>query len=391
MRIGVNCFLLQKNIGGMRQYFFRLFRELLINDSENSYVFFYFRHNIKELENLGTDKWKDGAILLNNQGEVKLHFDKIDLYFCPFGALWPRPVPKPSVVGLSDIQEKFFPEFFTSQDMWSREMHYRPSTKAADQVITVSEFSKNSIAKFHRIPRDKIHVAYHAADEFFYSNESKIKEASIPLPERYIFYPANRWLHKNHDNLLKALAILKKDKSIAIDCVLTGFDYPNGYPLKKNIEAYGLTKQVHDLGYVSLDELKYIYQNAAMLCFPSLFEGFGMPLVEAMACGCPVACANVTSIPEVVGDAALLFNPHDPNDIAQCILKILSNDDTADKLREMGMERAKLFSQSKSAAKHLEIFKMAASSYQKRRYFYYRFIYEPIHNARMYCKRKHID
>jgi len=391
MRIGVNCFLLQKNIGGLRQYFLRLFRELLTNDMDNSYVFFYFKHNIEELEDLGTDKWKDGAILLNNQDEIRQHFNKIDLYFCLFGALWPRPVPKPSVVGLSDIQERFFPEFFTSRDIWSREMHYRPSTKAADQVITVSEFSKKSIAKFHRIPNDKIHVAYHAADEFFYSSDIKGKKTFIQLPGRYIFYPANRWLHKNHNNLLKALSILKTEHNLTVDCVLTGFDYPTGYPLKRNIEEYGLTKQVHDIGYVSRDDLKYVYQNAAMLCFPSLFEGFGLPLLEAMACGCPVACANVTSMPEVVGDGALLFDPHDPNDIAQCILKILSDDGTADKLRKMGMEKARLFSQSKSAARHLEVFKMAAVTYRKRRYFYYRYLYEPIHNTKMYCKRKIIE
>ena len=391
MRIGVNCFLLQKNIGGMRQYFFRLFNELLRNDSENSYVFFYFKHNIEELDSLGTEKWKEGAILLNDQDEISRHFDKIDVYFCLFGALWPRPVPKPSVVGLSDIQEKFFPEFFTSQDLWNRELHYIPSTKAADQVVTVSEFSKNSIAKFHRIPTDKIHVAYHAADEFFYSHESKGKEAFIQLPDRYIFYPANRWLHKNHDNLLKALTILKAEQKLAVDCVLTGFDYTTGYPLKKNIEEYGLTNQVHDLGYVSLDELKYIYQNAAMLCFPSLFEGFGMPVLEAMACGCPVACANVTSIPEVVGDAALLFDPHDPKDIAQCIMKLLFDENIANRLRKKGMERVKLFSQSKSAAKHLEVFKMAAATYRKRRYFYYRYLYEPIHKSKMYCKRRIIE
>ena len=388
MRIGVNCFLLQKNIGGLRQYFLRLFRELLTNDSENSYVFFYFRHNIEELDNLGTEKWKDGAILLNNQDEIRQHFARIDLYFCPFGVLWPRPVPKPSVVTLVDIQEKYFPEFFTRQDIWNRELHFMPSTKASDQIITISRFSKDSISLFHRIPREKINVAYLAADEFFYSNESKIKEASIPLPERYVFYPANRWLHKNHDSLLKALAIIKTKQKRAVDCVLTGFDYPTGYALKKKIKAYGLTKQVHDIGYVSVDELKYVYQNAAMLCFPSLFEGFGMPLLEAMACGCPVACANVTSMPEVVGDAALFFNPHDPNDIAQCILNILSDDGTADKLREMGMERARLFSQSKSAARHLEVFEMAASSYRKRRYFYYRYLYEPIHNSKMYYKKK---
>jgi glycosyltransferase involved in cell wall biosynthesis len=391
MRIGVNCFLLQENIGGLRQYFLRLFRELLLNDIENSYVFFYFRHNIEELKNLGTDNWKKGAILLNDQNEINKHFDKIDVYFCPFGALWPRPVPKPSVVSLVDIQEKFFPQFFTPLDLWNRDMHYKPSTKVADQVITISEFSKNSFAKFHRISRDKIHVVYLAADEFFYSTGTKNKEASIPLPKKYIFYPANKWLHKNHDNLLKALVILKREQNLIVDCVLTGFDYPTGYPLKKKVETYELTKQVHDLGYISLDDLKYTYQNASLLCFPSFFEGFGMPLLEAMAYGCPVTCSNVTSIPEVVGDAALFFNPHDPEDIARCILKLLSDEDSANRLRKKGAERAKKFSQSKSAAKHLEVFKMATASYRKRRYFYYRYLNEPVHRIRMIYKRKLLE
>ena len=179
MRIGVNCFPLQQNIGGLKQYFLRLFRELLTNDMENSYVFFYFKHNIEELEDLGTDKWKEDAIMLNDQNEISEYHDRIDLYFCPFGTLWPRPVPKPSVVTLVDIQEKYFPEFFTNQDLWNRELHFIPSTKAVDQVITISEFSKNSISIFHRIPNVKIHVVYLAADEFFNSNDVKYKETTI--------------------------------------------------------------------------------------------------------------------------------------------------------------------------------------------------------------------
>jgi glycosyltransferase involved in cell wall biosynthesis len=387
MRIGVNCFLLQKDIGGLKQYFLQLFNELLKSDDRNSYVFFYFKHNIQELKKLKTDKWKENSILLNDQNEIMQHLEKIDVYFCIFGALWPRPVPKPSVLGLVDIQEKFFPQFFTKQDLWNREMHFMPSTRCADQVVTISEFSKKTMVKFHRIHSHKVHVAYLAADEFFYDSATNINKSSISLPENYIFYPANRWLHKNHDNLLKALVILKREHNLLIDCVLTGYDGPNGYPLKGNVEAYGLTNQIHDIGYVSRDELKYIYKNASMLCFPSLFEGFGMPLVEAMACGCPVACSNVTSIPEVVGDAALLFNPEDPEDIAQSILKLLTEKIIKNKLRKKGIERAKLFSQRVTAAKHVEAFKKAAVSFRKKRYYYYKCFYEPIHRIKMLYKK----
>lgn len=365
----------------MKQYFHRLFKELLENDKDNSYVFFYFEHNRDELLNLGTDKWKDRAILLRNQDEVRKHLDKIDLYFCPFGAIWPRPVPKPSVVTVHDIQEQFFPQFFTKEALWSRDYHYKPSMKIADKVITISEFSKDSIVRFHGISEEKIHVAYHG----FYMTDKK--QVSFPLPDKYIFYPANRWLHKNHDNLLRALVILKKEKGIAVDCVFTGFDVPGGYPLQEKVDEYELTDQIKIIGYVNVENLKFIYKNAAMLCFPSLFEGFGMPLVEAMASGCPVACSNTTSIPEVVGSAALLFDPTSPNEIADRVFRILSDSSLSDELRKKGLEQAKLFSVKKMAAVHKDTFNLAANSYKKRKYFYYKYIYEPILKYKMKYKK----
>lgn len=385
MRIGVNCFQLKKDIGGLKQYFHRLFKELLENDNDNSYVFFYFEHNCDELANLGTDKWKDKAILLSNQDEVRKHLDKIDLYFCPFGAIWPRPVPKPSVVTIVDIQEQFFPQFFTKEALWSREYHYKPSMKVADNVITISEFSKDSIVRFHGISEEKIHVAYLAADDGFYTADKK--QISFPLPDKYIFYPANRWLHKNHDNLLKALVILKKDKEMAVNCVFTGFDVPDGYPLQEKVDEYGLTDQIKIIGYVNVEDLKFIYKNAAMICFPSLFEGFGMPLVEAMASGCPVACSNTTSIPEVVGSAALLFDPTNPSEIADTIFRLLSDSSLSGKLRKEGFEQAKLFSVKKTAAVHKEVFEKTFNTYRKSRFLYYKYFYEPLNKTRMRLKK----
>lgn len=386
MRIGVNCFLLQKNIGGLRQYFHILFRELLATDKENSYIFFYFEHNIEEMGFIGNERWKEEAILLKDQREVNNHLQKIDLYFCPFGALWPRPVPVPSVVTLVDIQEKYYPEFFTKQDLWNREYHFDGSTKAADQVITISEFSKNSIAYHHRISKHKIHVAYLAVDEFFHGS-FRDEQVNLELPERFIFYPANRWPHKNHDNLLRALAVLKAEYHLTVNCVLTGFDYENGYPLHKKINEYGLNGQVKILGYENKNEIKHIYQKAVMLCFPSLFEGFGLPLLEAMTLGCPVVCSGETSIPEVVRDAALLFDPRDANEMAKKIHQVWTSAKLQKTLAKKGKERAKKFSARNLATRHLEVFRLAATSYRKRRYMYYKYVYEPSHTLRMRVKR----
>ena len=374
-------------MGGLRQYFHSLFRELLLRDDKNSYVFFYFEQNIDEMEHVGSEHWREEAILLQDQKEVNDHLDKIDLYFCPFGAIWPRPVPKPSVVTLVDIQEKYYPQFFTKQDLWNREYYYVGSTRAADQVVTISEFSRNSIAHHHHISKDKIHVCYLAADDYFYE-PFESEDIRIQLPDLYIFYPANRWFHKNHDNLLKALVILKKEYNVKIPCVFTGFDYENGYPLNKKISEYGLDDQIKNLGYVNKEELKHIYKNARMLCFPSLFEGFGMPLVEAMATGCPVVCSNVTSTPEVVGDAALMFNPEDPEHIANKINDVLTDEGLREKLIVLGKDQAKKFSARNLAQRHLEVFNLAVKSYSRPRYFFYQYISEPLYTYKMNRKMK---
>jgi len=390
MNIGVNCFILEKHIGGLRQYFHTLFKELLTTDQENTYIFFYFEHNIEEMDLIGNDRWKEGAVLLRDQREVMHHLDKIDIYFCPFGSIWPRPVPVPSVLTLVDIQEKYYPQFFTKVDLWNREYHFDASTKAADQVITISEFSKNSIVHHHHVSNGKIHVAYLAPDDLFYKNIND-EEINLELPERFIFYPANRWLHKNHDNLLRALVILKKEYELKVDCVLTGLDCENGYPINMKIGEFDLNNQVKIIGYVDKNEVKYIYKKASMLCFASLFEGFGIPLVEAMATGCPIVCSDATSIPEVVGDAALLFDPFDPNDIAEKIHQVWTIPELQETLKCKGKEQARKFCARNLAARHLEIFSLAMQSYSKKRYMYYKYIYEPLYTFKLCIKKMQIQ
>jgi glycosyltransferase involved in cell wall biosynthesis len=372
-------------MGGLRQYFFRLFRELLDKDLVNSYVFFHGGQNVRELEQLGNERWREGAVLIKDQNEILHHLGRMDVFFCPFGALWPRPVPLPTVVTLVDIQEKYFPEFFSANDHWNRQYHYEGSTRSADQVITISEFSRQSIIFHHRIASSKIHVVYLAADDDFYAPYEG--GTALNLPEKYIFYPANRWLHKNHDNLLKALVVLREESGLLINCVLTGFDYETGFPLREKIEEYGLRYQVDVIGYVSKEQLRYIYRNAEMLCFPSYFEGFGMPLVEAMAIGCPVVCSNTTSMPEVGGDAALLFDPTNPHDIAEKIQTLWRNPDLARTLTAKGREQAKRFSVKNLAAGHLEIFARAERSYSWARYVWEKYMREPLHFLKMMWRR----
>ena len=372
MRIGVNCFLLQA-------------------DHVNNYIFFHFRHNIEELSALESDRWIDDAMLLSDQLEVLEHLDSIDLYFCPFGALWPRPLPVPTVVMLDDIQEVFYPEFFSIADQIRRAYHYGGSTRMADRVITISNFSKMTIVKKHRIPADKVAVAHLCAGKQFHQAVEVARPPKATFPQGdFIFYPANRWKHKNHDILLQALVLLKRKAGLIINAVFTGFDTSGGYPLHQKAVEYGLKDQVYELGCLSLEEIAYLYLNAKMLVYPSFFEGFGIPLVEAMSTGCPVAAANSSSLPEIGAGAVSYFNPKSPNSIAETIEAIWRSDSLRQSLIEKGRFRARQFSDRKLAQAHQTVFKEAMQSFATFRYYWNSVVYRHIHWYKIYLKYRKV-
>jgi len=368
-------------MGGLRQYAQRLIRELLDNDTTNSYVLFHSPENLNEIELIGSERLRDVTLQVSGYGELFTNLESLDVYFCPFAVLWPRPLAVATVVNLSDIQEVFYPQYFTESQLDARKRHYASSTKAANVVLTVSAFSKSTIEKHHGISPDKIFVAWHSADESMFESPPVDTLQSFELPERFIFYPANYWQHKNHDALLRALLNIRNAHGIDIQCVLTGQEVDNGYPLKDKIAEYGLNGQVKLLGYVTNEEIRALFHRAAMLCFPSLFEGFGMPLVDAMAAGCPIACSNASSIPEVVGDAAVMFDPNNVEDIADKILSLWSNERMREDLVAAGRERVSVFTASNMARVHLEAFKAAFDSFDPEgREFYRHEVWGPLKN-----------
>lgn len=379
MRIGINCYLLEPHIGGIKQYFFALCRELLLHDDQNQYVLFYFRRNISELEQLGPYLVARHGILLRDQKEIRRHLHRIDLYFCPFGSLIPRPLPLPTVVTVVDIQEVFFPEFFTLRNLVARFWHYAGSTKMADHVLTISAFSKETLVRHHQLPPEKITVAHLCADERFYRAPEIAKRPAAALPERFIFYPANRWRHKNHDMLLRAMAWLRDQENRAVHAVFTGFDQKNGYAVEEKAREYGIGDLVTQLGYVSVEELAYLYVHAELMVFPSLFEGFGIPLVEAMAAGCPVLAAKTTSLPEVGGDGVAYFDPSSPESLARALHELMTNPALRKDFVARGYQRAGDFSPARMAENHLAAFHQAALTYSRKQYLWLRYGYKYLH------------
>ena len=253
----------------------------------------------------------------------------------------------------------------------------------ADRVITISEFSRRTIIERHRVPSGRVAAVYLCADERYTRSAAVARAPATSLPARFVFYPANLWKHKNHDVLLRALRLLREERGRKVDLVLTGFAQENGYPVDAMAETHGVRDQVHTLGYLAVEELAYLYLRADLLIFPSLFEGFGIPLVEAMAAGCPVVAARSTSIPEVVGDAAELFDPGSPAALAAAIERVVDDGPWRDTLRARGLRRAREFSAARMAEGHRAAFREAAQVYSPAAFLWRRWVTGYCHRAQL--------
>ena len=262
------------------------------------------------------------------------------------------PIPKlkavPRVVSLLDLQHHDLPKMFSPAERSFRRWAYDRAAREANEVITISEFSAERISSQLGIGRERIHVIHLGIDHARFAPDGP--SAEIPgLPQRYIFYPANQWPHKNHELLLKAFERVDDPE---LHLVLSG----QAASQSSHSAAAG---RVIRLGHVDADQVAGLYRGAEALIFPSLYEGFGLPPLEAMACGCPVAASDLTAISEVCGDAALLFDPTDADAIAAAIKQVTTDGELRDRLRQAGTQQAAQFTWAKAAHQHLEVYEAA--------------------------------
>jgi glycosyltransferase involved in cell wall biosynthesis len=236
------------------------------------------------------------------------------------------------------------------------------SLRAAKQVIAVSDYTKNDAMRFARIPGEKISVIYEAGfndTELQYSSgdDEIIRRNTISAP--FLLSVGSSLPHKNLPRLIQAFA--KVAREIPQDLVLVGEKFGYGSALQDLIEKELGPDQtrLHLIGFVTRQELITLYKKADAFIFPSLFEGFGIPLLEALQCGCPIVVSNTTSLPEVGGEAALFFNPLNTDEMASSIRKIALDPIYRSQLRESGYRQASKFSWDKMASETLEIYRRA--------------------------------
>jgi len=273
----------------------------------------------------------------------------ISLYQCP--TFLPKNIRHKMLV--HDLIPKIFPDYL---DNSRKKFYFLLTQKAiqhADEVITVSEWSKKDIHKFLNIPLGKIKTAYPSIGEEFFEQSSSNKDNKIlekyGVFGRYIFYIGGFDFRKNVPGLLEAFAKLLENYEVSdINLVLGGEDKSQFSKLftdtKREIERLGIEDKINLIGFVEQKDLPALYRNCELFVLPSLYEGFGLMPLEAMASGAPTAVSKTSSLPEVGGDAVLYFNPHDTDEMARVMGKVLRNNKLRLRLSEKGKERAKKFS-----------------------------------------------
>lgn len=294
----------------------------------------------------------------------------LDVIHHPFTVLNPFNLRTPSVLTFHDMQQEFYPEFFSRAELQRRDISYRRSATEADAVIAISHHVKNNLIEKYGLPPDKIEVVYSGCSSEYHPIADhgaleKIRQA-YHITRPFMFYPAATWPHKNHVTLLRVVRSLLDQGCFDGELVLTGIEQGAQSQVTDEINRLRLNERVRLLGYVPVNDLPYIYNLATLLVFPSLFEGFGLPLVEAMASGCPVVCSNVTAMPEIVGDAGVTFDPGSFSDMVETIARVWNDENLRTELRNKGLVRAELFNWEQAALKTEEVFRRVSKGHQCR-------------------------
>lgn len=264
----------------------------------------------------------------------------------------------PSVVTMHDLQHLHFPEFFSPADSTTREREYRESCRLADHIICVSEFTRQDVHRRYAIPLGKMSVVWNlppTTDAMTASDAAgRLRRLGINPP--YLFYPAQPWRHKNHHGLLEALRLAAADRPPAMQLILTGQPFPPDHPAATLLHDPALRGRVRHLGYRPAADIAALYHSATALVFPSLFEGFGMPLLEAMRHGCPVVCGTHTALPEIAGDAALFTDVTQPEALAEAITTIVRDAGLRQRLRQAGTDNLRRFDRRALVAQTVSIY-----------------------------------
>jgi glycosyltransferase involved in cell wall biosynthesis len=266
------------------------------------------------------------------------------------GYIHPDLRPLKNVSFVLDLQYEYYPEFFSARELEERKRVFGAAIRMADHLLAISDYTRQTVLERFAVDPTRITTVYPAADPIFHPRCGHIRDTPVVLAKyglaagQYLFFPANTWPHKNHRTALQALRLLKDNYHLDPLLVCAGNVKEAQPELLRLIRHLNLTDRVRFLGYCPLPDFPALYEGAAALVFPSYFEGFGIPLAEAMWCDCPIVSSNATCLPEIAGDAALFFEPHSPEQMADAAYRILTDSELRRRLTARGRQQVKKFS-----------------------------------------------
>lgn len=259
----------------------------------------------------------------------------------------------PSIYHPHDLQHLHLPQFFTARERRDRELMYRAFCAQAAMVAVSSEWTRRDVVRQYGLPEEKVQVVPLAPPIAAYpvptADDLRAARARFRLPEAFLLYPAQTWPHKNHLGLLEALAILGRAHGITAPLVCSG-TLNSFFPVvERRVRELRLADQVQFVGFVSPLELQALYRLCRAVVIPTRFESASFPVWEAFLAGAPIACSNVTALPEQAGDAALVFDPDRPEEMADAIARLWTDGALREQLAARGRARVGRYSWERTA------------------------------------------
>ncbi|AXI24804.1 glycosyl transferase family 1 [Methanofervidicoccus sp. A16] len=372
MKIGIISEPLNQSLTGVGNYTYNLIKELIkINSIKETTIYLINYNKIKIFNNLDN-------VIINNPFKnypVKTYswyiylfmkfkvlpsseLSSLEIIHNPSQAPTYFKIKQQYVYTIHDLTPILFPNEHKNGKYLIYKLLLPKTLRTADKIIADSYNTKKDIIKYFKIPEDKIKVIHLGVDEKYKPlSEEEInsikKKYSINYP--FILYVGTLEPRKNIPTLIKAYYKLKK-QGLPHKLVITG---KKGWKYKsifETIDKLNLQKDIIFTGYVPEEDLPALYNAADLFVYPSIYEGFGLPPLEAMACGTPVITSNTSSLPEVVGDAGIMVDPYDVDGLSKAMYEVLTNDGLREELRKKGLERAKLFSWKECAEEHLKVY-----------------------------------
>jgi glycosyltransferase involved in cell wall biosynthesis len=367
MRIGIDARPLAVQAAGVPRVVNGLIRELEKLDQVNSY--YLYSHHEFNLP-FGNPRWHKrigvrlsrlpGIVWYLTEGRRAILKDKLDVFwsamYIPHLAI---PSSIATILTVHDLEWRLYPQTMSRKTYYAHRLLVWPSVQKADRIVSDSESTARDLKRIMHLPASRIEVIHLGVDSA-YRPQDRAKAAEYVagkygISKDYVLAVGTVQPRKNLATLVKARRILRDRAAPSFQLVVAGARGWKNTQLDETIRRLGLTgDEIRFLGVVPEEDLPVLYSGSSVFVFPSLYEGFGLPLLEAMACGVPVIASNTSSVPEVVGDAAILVSPTEPEAFAGAILQVRSDDDLRKAMVEKGLRRATGFSWGRAASQLLD-------------------------------------